>query len=183
MAKGSSGELLDFPDLEQDPTDDLAFQDIRHSTSPTHAHKEDRKGLLSGAQASRGDQESISKGDQGGTGGDARGGYFSLSYYQQWFEIDTDLLVKRVLKSLLPALAPFYTESDPTPDLYGPFWITTTLIVDIAFASNLANYISSNTTSKWQSVSSTFKRIFIFSSSFFRTLRKSHLLLLCFTVG
>lgn len=136
---------LEFPDLEQDPTEDLAFQDIRH-TSPSGTHSPARKseartGLLAAEKKSGADDD---------VPGEHRGGYFSLSYYQQWFEIDSETLLKRVGKSMMPPLTTFYQE-DEHPDLYGPFWITTTLIVAIASASNLANFISSSDSQSWKS--------------------------------
>jgi hypothetical protein len=142
----SKGDLLSFPsDLEQDPTDDLAFQDIRHASSPARNSSrisEDKRGLLSGtSSAADNDPTPPPQGSPG---------YLSLAYYQQWFDVDTQVIVKRTLKSLLPALKSFYEEGEQ-PDLYGPFWITTTLIVVIASASNLANYFVAENQISWQS--------------------------------
>jgi protein YIPF1/2 len=137
-----SKDLLSFPsDLEQDPTEDLAFQDIRHASSPTPSiRNEDKTRLLPGNPAAEHDPTPPPQGSPG---------YLSLAYYQQWFDVDNVIIGKRVLKSILPPLKAFYEDGEK-PDLYGPFWITTTLIVVIASASNLANYFASSEQT-WQS--------------------------------
>ena len=54
--------------------------------------------------------------------------------------MSTDLLFSRIFRTLNPASSSFYTD-ESNPDLYGPFWITTTLILLIAVTSNLSSYI------------------------------------------
>jgi hypothetical protein len=52
----------------------------------------------------------------------------------------------RLLHSLVPFNPKFYDISEKTPDLYGPFWIYTTLIFIIAAAGSLAKYIKGAST-------------------------------------
>ncbi len=47
----------------------------------------------------------------------------------------------RLLHSLIPFNPKFYDISEKTPDLYGPFWIYTTLIFIIAAAGSLSGYL------------------------------------------
>jgi hypothetical protein len=47
----------------------------------------------------------------------------------------------RLLHSLVPFNPKFYEISEKTPDLYGPFWIYTTLIFVIAASGSLAKYL------------------------------------------
>lgn len=69
--------------------------------------------------------------------------FFQIEYYQQFFNIDTNDVVERIVNSMIPNRAtPSYlkTKLEVNPDLYGPFWITTTLIFTIAISGNIANF-------------------------------------------
>lgn len=46
----------------------------------------------------------------------------------------------RLLHSLIPFNKKFIDMYKPKPDLYGPFWIYTTLIIMIAITGNLSRY-------------------------------------------
>lgn len=58
--------------------------------------------------------------------------YFSLSSKEQ---------VLRILKSLIPFNRKFYAEYTEKPDLYGPYWILTTLIAVLFISGNIARYV------------------------------------------
>ena len=47
---------------------------------------------------------------------------------------------QRVIGALIPLNPRFYSEYRTNPDLYGPFWILTTLILTIFIAGNLDRY-------------------------------------------
>ncbi|TDL27803.1 Yip1 domain family protein [Rickenella mellea] len=77
-----------------------------------------------------------------------RGGFLSIEYYQQYFDVDTKTVLERCYSTLLPISATHRTTHlTPSPDLYGPFWTLTTLIfalfVSSSLASNVAAYLSS----------------------------------------
>ena len=68
--------------------------------------------------------------------------FYSIGYYKSYFDISTDTLFSRMGRALNPASAPFYAdEAAAPPDLYGPFWITSTLVLLIAVCANLGSYI------------------------------------------
>ena len=52
----------------------------------------------------------------------------------------TDDIKLRLLSSLWPLNKRFIDAYKQKPDLYGPFWIYTTLIIVLAIAGNLARY-------------------------------------------
>ena len=57
---------------------------------------------------------------------------WSLNFYAQFFDVDTSTVLHRCRSALLPFLPhtpPFLDTLDGNPDLYGPFWIATTVIV------------------------------------------------------
>ncbi len=64
------------------------------------------------------------------------------SFLQQYFEIDSDDVEKRVMNSFIPLNPNFLEVAQHSPDLYGPFWIYTTLIFVIAAAGSLTKYLN-----------------------------------------
>ncbi|XP_060065239.1 protein YIPF1-like [Ylistrum balloti] len=71
--------------------------------------------------------------------------FWTFQYYQQFFDVETYQVLNRILGSMVPRPGSNYlkTHIQPNPDLYGPFWICTTLIFTTAIAGNLANYLQS----------------------------------------
>ena len=93
----------------------------------------------------------ITGGGAGGAGGDsarpakkkATGWIFSASYYQQYFDVDTEDVVTRITQAVTnPAAGNFSATLDGNPDLYGPYWICATLIFLDAMGGNYALYLS-----------------------------------------
>ncbi|XP_052195832.1 uncharacterized protein LOC127803561 [Diospyros lotus] len=68
-------------------------------------------------------------------------GVFSISSYTQYFNVDTDIVLNRLMSSLDPINADFFSKIDANPDLYGLVWITTTLVFVIASLGNCATYL------------------------------------------
>ncbi|KAH9951791.1 Yip1-domain-containing protein [Amylocystis lapponica] len=73
-----------------------------------------------------------------------RGGFWTVEYYQPYFDIDTKTVLRRCYLTLLPHRASaFLTEHlTPAADLYGPFWTLTTLIFALFVCSSLASSIA-----------------------------------------
>jgi hypothetical protein len=75
------------------------------------------------------------------------GSFWTVEYYQPYFDIDTQTVLKRCYTTLIPTEARTYisTHLNP-PDLYGPFWTLTTLIFALYLSSSLgasiAKYLS-----------------------------------------
>ncbi|KAH9500648.1 Yip1 member 1 [Bulinus truncatus] len=79
--------------------------------------------------------------------------FWTFAYYQQFFNVDTQQVGKRILASVVPRPGKNYLIKHirPNPDLYGPFWICTTLVFTTAIAGNMANYFSAaGTHYKWK---------------------------------
>ncbi|XP_027162142.1 protein YIPF1 homolog [Coffea eugenioides] len=68
-------------------------------------------------------------------------GFFSISSYTQYFNVDTDIVLNRILSSFYPSSGDFFSKIDANPDLYGLIWISTTLIFVIASLGNCATYL------------------------------------------
>jgi protein YIPF1/2 len=79
---------------------------------------------------------------------------FQIEYYQKFFNIDTSEVVERIYKSVVPRKVTstyLKTHLGVNPDLYGPFWITATLIFAIGISGNIANFFQHdhNSDFKW----------------------------------
>ncbi|KAG9308347.1 hypothetical protein JVU11DRAFT_12113 [Chiua virens] len=69
-------------------------------------------------------------------------GFWSVEYYQPYFDIDTSTVLKRCYTTLLPLSPSYLTSLSSGSDLYGPFWVSTTLILALFLSSSLAASIS-----------------------------------------
>ncbi|XP_030567499.1 protein YIPF1 [Drosophila novamexicana] len=79
-----------------------------------------------------------------GAAGGARLSFLTIEYYQQFFNVDTYMVLERIVNSMIPKRAAanyLRMNIGENPDLYGPFWITVTLIFSIAISGNLASYL------------------------------------------
>ena len=68
---------------------------------------------------------------------------WSFAYYQEFFDVDTATVVKRIKRSFIPL--PFNlarTHITKKPDMYGPFWICATLVLCIAVFGNLSTLVN-----------------------------------------
>ncbi|CAF9911896.1 hypothetical protein IMSHALPRED_010624 [Imshaugia aleurites] len=68
---------------------------------------------------------------------------WTLSFYAQFFDVDTSEVLRRCTSSLYPR-APFLDILDGNPDLYGPFWIATTLVFILFITATISQYLSRN---------------------------------------
>ncbi|KAI8982605.1 hypothetical protein BDB01DRAFT_843449 [Pilobolus umbonatus] len=67
---------------------------------------------------------------------------WSLDYYSQFFNVDTTDVIERCLKSMYPT-GDYATDTlHNQPDLYGPFWIATTVVFSVFVCSSLAGSLA-----------------------------------------
>ncbi|XP_050387066.1 uncharacterized protein LOC126803322 isoform X2 [Argentina anserina] len=79
-------------------------------------------------------------------------GVFNVASYVQYFNVDTDIVLNRLLSSLFPHNGDFFSKIDANPDLYGLIWISTTLVFVLASVGNCATYLMNrhtDTTTSW----------------------------------
>ncbi|KIV80611.1 hypothetical protein PV11_08102 [Exophiala sideris] len=70
---------------------------------------------------------------------------WSLSFYAQYFDVDTTTVLHRCRSAILPFLpnqAPFLDTLDGNPDLYGPFWIATTVVVILFLTGTISHKLA-----------------------------------------
>ncbi|BES90917.1 Yip1 domain family member 1 [Nesidiocoris tenuis] len=70
---------------------------------------------------------------------------WSIEFYQKYFDVNTDEVLSRIMWSMLPSPNVNFLQHfiQNKPDLYGPFWICTTLVFAIGISGNIANYFQS----------------------------------------
>ncbi|PSS19648.1 hypothetical protein CEY00_Acc11071 [Actinidia chinensis var. chinensis] len=67
---------------------------------------------------------------------------FSIAYYRPFFDVDTSDVLERIKDSLIPFKGSFSEKTASNPDLYGPFWICTTLIFVAASIGTFVTYVA-----------------------------------------
>ncbi|KAI8339176.1 hypothetical protein BC941DRAFT_460649 [Chlamydoabsidia padenii] len=67
---------------------------------------------------------------------------WSLDYYTRFFDVDTSQVLERCLKTMYP-VGDFAVDTlNNQPDLYGPFWIATTVVFAVFVCSSLAGSLA-----------------------------------------
>jgi hypothetical protein len=67
---------------------------------------------------------------------------WSISFYQQFFDVDTNQILARCRAALYPRQN-FLDVLEGNPDLYGPFWIATTVVVILFLTGTINQYLAS----------------------------------------
>jgi hypothetical protein len=67
---------------------------------------------------------------------------WSISFYQQFFDVDTNQILARCRAALYPRQN-FLDVLEGNPDLYGPFWIATTVVVILFLTGTISQYLAS----------------------------------------
>lgn len=69
--------------------------------------------------------------------------FYNIKRYRTYFNVDTDEVVARIFRAVaLFFKGDFFDHIGGNPDLYGPFWIASTLVFVSAAAGNTASYIA-----------------------------------------
>lgn len=66
---------------------------------------------------------------------------FDPKHLSPFFDVTTKDIQQRLLLSLVPFSPKFHPTYHAKPDLYGPFWILTSLIATLFIAGNLSRYL------------------------------------------
>lgn len=67
---------------------------------------------------------------------------YKISWYQPYFDVDLSDVLLRLLAGVIPLGKGFFARVGDRPDIYGPFWLTTTLLFLLAIASNFASFVA-----------------------------------------
>ncbi|RCH77543.1 hypothetical protein CU098_005315, partial [Rhizopus stolonifer] len=67
---------------------------------------------------------------------------WSVEYYAQFFDVNTSQVIERCLKSMYPVGDFAHDTLNNNPDLYGPFWIATSVVFSVFVCSSLAGSLA-----------------------------------------
>jgi hypothetical protein len=66
---------------------------------------------------------------------------WTTSFYAQFFDVDTSSVLSRCWATLYPR-ANFLDVLEGNPDLYGPFWIATTVVLILFLGGTISQYLA-----------------------------------------
>lgn len=73
---------------------------------------------------------------------------WSISFYSQFFDVDTSAVLQRCWAALFPR-ANFLDVLEGNPDLYGPFWIATTVVLILFLGGTISDWLSTRGTAQF----------------------------------
>lgn len=66
---------------------------------------------------------------------------WTISFYAQFFDVDTAEVLRRCISALYPRSS-FLDILDGNPDLYGPFWLATTVVFILFLTGTISQYLA-----------------------------------------
>lgn len=66
---------------------------------------------------------------------------WTIGFYAQFFDVDTSAVLSRCWAALFPR-ANFLDVLEGNPDLYGPFWIATTVVLILFLGGTISEWVS-----------------------------------------
>ncbi|GAA5839787.1 hypothetical protein JCM5353_003763 [Sporobolomyces roseus] len=127
----------------EDHSNSLNFQDFGNSTiTPDMPSGRISPAATPRTQASREYYSAEQRFGGAIDGATKSGGVLNLDFYSSWFDVDTLTVLTRCYKTLLPKEDYVNDVLSGVPDLYGPFWIPTTLIFSLFLTSSLISSVN-----------------------------------------
>eukprot|EP00697_Spironema_sp_BW2_P006234 gnl/Spiro4/18727_TR10006_c0_g1_i1.p1 gnl/Spiro4/18727_TR10006_c0_g1~~gnl/Spiro4/18727_TR10006_c0_g1_i1.p1 ORF type:complete len:336 (+),score=77.34 gnl/Spiro4/18727_TR10006_c0_g1_i1:57-1010(+) len=75
--------------------------------------------------------------------------FYSVQYYRYLFNVDTTEVLWRLASGLMPIKNMLFSRIAENPDLYGPFWITTTAVFLFAITANIISWAAHAADPDW----------------------------------
>ncbi|GAA99751.1 uncharacterized protein L969DRAFT_622221 [Mixia osmundae IAM 14324] len=122
-------------DAGQHASEDLAFKDFG-SNYPSSPAGDGRSLPTGNVGSGLYDPDEAMQRQIGGSG------LFSLDFYSKYFDIDTMTVLERSWRTMYPREDYVDHVLNGQPDLYGPFWLPTTLIFVLFLSSSLSSSIN-----------------------------------------
>lgn len=143
QAKSTNSHFISFQDFPTMDPPGQAQLDVGTHIPSAGAMPNDGSGMMQDLQ-----------GMPEATEGTPQRSFWTVEYYQKFFNVTTSDVVERLKRSMIPHGSDNYlvTHIRPNPDLYGPFWVCVTLIFAIAISGNMANYLQTihNSNHPWK---------------------------------
>lgn len=137
MANVNTGELLNFQDYSPEHNERSARIDVEA------VHTNQYNNSMSNSSYSYEEPKIV---EEPQAAPPVNHNFWTIEYYQKYFDVRTSEVIERIISSVLPQKVSrnyFDERIKGKPDLYGPIWISVTLIFTIAVSGNIANYLQS----------------------------------------
>jgi len=149
MARSGYDAVVDIDDEtfqgdlgHTDLQEDLEFHNSNFSSETTGAAASRKHGGTSPAGGSLLPAPVTASTGSGAASGSKRY-LWTLSFYAQFFDVDTTAVLSRCWAALYPR-ANFLDVLEGNPDLYGPFWIATTVILILFLGGTISDWLASS---------------------------------------
>ncbi|KAF7805123.1 protein YIPF1-like protein [Senna tora] len=119
----------------------VKFADSNLQTFPPSTEQ----GKISGGSRPPRDADDTFSNPVSGSDGSQQSGWsrtFTIAAYKPYFDVDTSDVLERIKDSFFPFRGTFNEKTASNPDLYGPFWICTTLIFVAASIGTFVTYVA-----------------------------------------
>ncbi|KAK4236631.1 hypothetical protein C8A03DRAFT_45396 [Achaetomium macrosporum] len=134
--------------VDVDDEGDLGHTDLQEDLEFHNSNFSETSPAL-GTASARGGKPSPASGlplpataSQSGSGGPGSKRFlWTLSFYAQFFDVDTSSVLHRCWAALFPR-ANFLDVLEGNPDLYGPFWIATTVVLILFLGGTISDYLA-----------------------------------------
>ncbi|KAI0899960.1 Yip1-domain-containing protein [Annulohypoxylon nitens] len=129
--------------VDVDDEGDLGHTDLQEDLEFHNSNFDStsRKGAPGGGPPSSGLPPPATASSGSGSGSSKRY-LWSLHFYAQFFDVDTSSVLARCWAALYPR-ANFLDVLEGNPDLYGPFWIATTVVLILFLGGTISQYLAS----------------------------------------
>ncbi|KAN0055287.1 hypothetical protein ACTA71_008397 [Dictyostelium dimigraforme] len=133
---------------------DLQFQSFSHdvdvnpNTSPNNNNNNNKIGGNNSNNNNKFSDSAPLNANEDGT--EKKYSFYEVPYYRFLFNVDTKEVGLRLIRSMLPIKFSFFNLIRENPDLYGPFWVLTSLVFIVAASSNLNEYFNSSDRKGWE---------------------------------
>ncbi|OWR55237.1 protein YIPF2 [Danaus plexippus] len=136
MANVNTGELLNFQDYSPEHNGRSARIDVEA------VHTNQYNNVVTNSNYTFEEPKTVVEEQE--TAPQTNHNFWTIEYYQKYFDVQTSEVLERIVSSVLPQKVSrnyFDERIKGKPDLYGPIWISVTLIFTIAVSGNIANYL------------------------------------------
>ncbi|KAG0203780.1 hypothetical protein BGX28_004060 [Mortierella sp. GBA30] len=142
MAHSSAYSAIEIDDDDLNNATELQFQNFSSSDAPANAPAGNLSAANTPQPRSTGFGSSgIFEGSRPTQEQTANHPVWSLAYYAKFFDVDTAQVMERCFASVVPK-DNFLEVMGGSPDLYGPFWIATTVIFVLFVTSSIVDSIN-----------------------------------------
>ncbi|KAJ6190709.1 hypothetical protein N7519_000730 [Penicillium mononematosum] len=131
--------------VDVDAEGDLGHTDLQEDLEfhPSNFENDQRTAKVQGDSAAFLGGGSSRRRDRSPGGTPTKHSWWSLHYYERFFDVDTNEVFRRCVATVYPRTN-FLDVLEGNADLYGPIWIATTVVVILFLTGTISQWLSNN---------------------------------------